>query len=72
MLIISIEEDFILIDKIIGVGEIVIFDYCFFELIFEELVKVVFVVCNGGILLGKVGILEVYVGDGKWKLFLLN
>ena len=68
----SIEEDLILIDKIIGVGEIAISDHRSSEPTFEELVKVASAARNGGILSGKAGILEVHVGDGKRKLSLLN
>lgn len=68
----SIEEDLILIDKIIGVGEIAISDHRSSEPTFEELVKVASAARNGGILSGKAGILEVHVGDGERKLSLLN
>ncbi|MEW4229751.1 beta-aspartyl-peptidase [Priestia megaterium] len=68
----SIEEDLILIDKIIGVGEIAISDHRSSEPTFEELVKVASAARNGGILSGKSGILEIHVGDGERKLSLLN
>ncbi|WP_394531561.1 beta-aspartyl-peptidase [Priestia aryabhattai] len=68
----SIEEDLILIDKIIGVGEIAISDHRSSEPTFEELVKVASAARNGGILSGKAGILEIHVGDGERKLSLLN
>lgn len=68
----SIEEDLILIDKIIGVGEIAISDHRSSEPTFEELVKVATAARNGGILSGKAGMLEIHVGDGERKLSLLN
>ncbi|KML31766.1 beta-aspartyl-peptidase [Priestia aryabhattai] len=68
----SIEEDLILIDKIIGVGEIAISDHRSSEPTFEELVKVASAARNGGILSGKAGILEIHVGDGERKLSLMN
>lgn len=68
----SIEEDLILIDKIIGVGEIAISDHRSSEPTFEELVKVASAARNGGILSGKAGMLEIHVGDGERKLSLLN
>ena len=68
----SIEEDLILIDKIIGVGEIAISDHRSSEPTFEEIVKVASAARNGGILSGKAGVLEVHVGDGERKLSLLN
>ncbi|MDM5291920.1 beta-aspartyl-peptidase [Peribacillus simplex] len=68
----KIEDDIILIDKIIGVGEIAISDHRSSEPTFEELTKVASAARNGGILSGKAGILEVHVGDGDGKLSLLH
>jgi beta-aspartyl-dipeptidase (metallo-type) len=68
----KIEDDIILIDKIIGVGEIAISDHRSSEPTFEELAKVAAAARNGGILSGKAGILEVHVGDGDGKLSLLH
>ncbi|MGW6298851.1 beta-aspartyl-peptidase [Peribacillus butanolivorans] len=68
----KIEDDIILIDKIIGVGEIAISDHRSSEPTFEELTKVAAAARNGGILSGKAGILEVHVGDGVGKLSLLH
>ncbi|PFP84227.1 beta-aspartyl-peptidase, partial [Bacillus cereus] len=59
----KIEDDIILIDKIIGVGEIAISDHRSSEPTFEEIVKVATAARNGGILSGKAGIIEVHVGD---------
>lgn len=68
----KIEDDIILIDKIIGVGEIAISDHRSSEPTFEELAKVAAAARNGGILSGKAGIIEVHVGDGDGKLSLLH
>lgn len=68
----KIEDDIILIDKIIGVGEIAISDHRSSEPTFEELAKVAAAARNGGILSGKAGLLEVHVGDGDGKLSLLH
>ncbi|WP_144552783.1 beta-aspartyl-peptidase [Peribacillus simplex] len=68
----KIEDDIILIDKIIGVGEIAISDHRSSEPTFEELTKIATAARNGGILSGKAGILEVHVGDGDGKLSLLH
>lgn len=68
----KIEDDIILIDKIIGVGEIAISDHRSSEPTFEELAKVAAAARNGGILSGKAGLLEVHVGDGAGKLSLLH
>ncbi|MGG2027152.1 beta-aspartyl-peptidase [Gottfriedia sp. S16(2024)] len=68
----SIQSDIILIDKIIGVGEIAIADHRSSEPTIEELAKIASAARNGGILSGKAGILEIHVGDGKDKLSLLH
>lgn len=68
----SIQSDIILIDKIIGVGEIAISDHRSSEPTFEELAKIASAARNGGILSGKAGILEIHVGDGEEKLALLH
>lgn len=68
----SIQRDIILIDKIIGVGEIAIADHRSSEPTIEELSKIASAARNGGILSGKAGILEIHVGDGKDKLSLLH
>ncbi|WP_379968395.1 beta-aspartyl-peptidase [Ectobacillus sp. sgz5001026] len=68
----SVQEDIILIDKIIGVGEVAIADHRSSQPSFEELVKVSAAARNGGILSGKAGILEIHVGDGDDQLSLLK
>ncbi|MEY9866922.1 beta-aspartyl-peptidase [Peribacillus sp. RS7] len=68
----KIEDDIILIDKIIGVGEIAISDHRSSEPTFEEIIKIATAARNGGILSGKAGILEVHVGDGNGELSLLH
>jgi beta-aspartyl-dipeptidase (metallo-type) len=67
-----IEDDLILIDKIIGVGEIAISDHRSSQPTFEELVKIATAARNGGILSGKAGLVEIHVGDGVEKLSLLE
>ncbi|WP_066059528.1 beta-aspartyl-peptidase [Robertmurraya korlensis] len=67
-----VEDDIILIDKIIGVGEIAISDHRSSQPTFEELVKVATAARNGGILSGKAGLIEIHVGDGDEKLSLLE
>lgn len=68
----SIQSDIVLIDKIIGVGEIAISDHRSSEPTFDELAKIASAARNGGILSGKAGILEIHVGDGEEKLTLLH
>lgn len=67
-----IEDDLILIDKIIGVGEIAISDHRSSQPTFEEIVKIATAARNGGILSGKAGLVEIHVGDGVEKLSLLE
>jgi beta-aspartyl-dipeptidase (metallo-type) len=67
-----IQDDIILIDKIIGVGEVAIADHRSSQPTFEELVKVAAAARNGGILSGKAGVVEIHVGDGEDKLSLLE
>lgn len=68
----KIEDDLILIDKIIGVGEIAISDHRSSQPTFEEIVKIATAARNGGILSGKAGLVEIHVGDGVGKLSLLE
>ena len=68
----KIEDDIILIDKIIGVGEIAISDHRSSEPTLEEMAKIAASARNGGILSGKAGVLEIHVGDGEEKLSLLE
>ncbi len=67
-----IQDDIILIDKIIGIGEIAISDHRSSQPTFEELAKVAAAARNGGILSGKAGVVEVHVGDGMAQLRLLE
>lgn len=67
-----IQDDIILIDKIIGIGEVAISDHRSSQPTFEEFVKAAAAARNGGILSGKAGIVEIHVGDGEEKLSLLE
>ncbi len=61
----SITDDLILIDKIIGVGEIAISDHRSSQPTTEELRKVAAAARVGGMLAGKGGIVSVHVGAGE-------
>ncbi|MGD6815859.1 beta-aspartyl-peptidase [Metabacillus sp. 84] len=67
----KIEDDLILIDKIIGCGEIAISDHRSSQPTWEELAKIASAARIGGMLAGKAGIVNIHVGDGKGKLDLL-
>ncbi|MCA1321137.1 beta-aspartyl-peptidase [Bacillus tianshenii] len=68
----SIENDLILIDKIIGVGEIAIADHRSSQPSMEELAKIASSARVGGMLSGKGGIVNVHVGDSPTKLSLIE
>lgn len=59
----KIEDDLILVDKIIGVGEIAIADHRSSQPTVEELAKLASQARNGGLLSGKGGIVNIHVGD---------
>ncbi|MFT9597468.1 beta-aspartyl-peptidase [Mesobacillus sp.] len=59
----KIEDDIILIDKIIGAGEIAIADHRSSQPTAEELAKIASAARIGGMLSGKSGIVNVHVGD---------
>ncbi|WP_062110184.1 beta-aspartyl-peptidase [Bacillus niameyensis] len=59
----TIEDDIILIDKIIGAGEIAIADHRSSQPTVEELAKIASAARIGGMLSGKAGIVNIHVGD---------
>ena len=59
----KIEDDIILVDKIIGAGEIAIADHRSSQPTAEELAKIASAARIGGMLSGKSGIVNVHVGD---------
>jgi len=64
----SIQDDIVLIDKIIGVGEIALSDHRSSQPTLEDIAKVVAEARVGGILSGKAGIVNIHMGDGDRKL----
>jgi len=66
-------NDIILIDKVIGIGEIAISDHRSAQPVKQEILRLAAEANVGGLLSGKAGVLHVHVGDGKRKLdFLLD
>jgi beta-aspartyl-dipeptidase (metallo-type) len=61
----GIREDIILVDKILGVGEIAIEDHRSSQPTFEEFKKAVAEASNGGMLAGKAGVVNIHMGGGK-------
>ncbi|AZB43251.1 beta-aspartyl-peptidase [Bacillus sp. FJAT-42376] len=68
----KIEDDLILIDKVIGCGEIAISDHRSSQPTWQELAKVASAARIGGMLSGKAGIVNIHVGDGKGRLDLIQ
>ncbi len=64
----SIVDDIVLIDKIIGVGEIAVSDHRSSHPTFSMLAKVASEARLGGMLSGKAGIVNVHIGDSDKKL----
>jgi beta-aspartyl-dipeptidase (metallo-type) len=60
----SIERDLLLIDKIIGVGEVALSDHRSTQPTFEEFLRLASEARRGGILSGKAGVVNVHLGDG--------
>ncbi|WP_223701938.1 beta-aspartyl-peptidase [Sutcliffiella deserti] len=68
----TIENDLILIDKIIGVGEIAIADHRSSQPTLNEIAKIAASARVGGMLSGKGGIVNIHVGDSPTKLSLIE
>lgn len=68
----SIQDDIVLIDLILGVGEVALSDHRSSEPTFEELIKVVASARVGGLLSGKAGIVNVHIGTGQRMLEFLE
>lgn len=64
----NIKEDIMLIDNIIGIGEIALSDHRSSQPTFEEFIRVVSQARIGGLLSGKSGIVNIHLGEGKKKL----
>jgi len=68
----KIEEDIILIDKIIGVGEIAISDHRSSQPTKHELARIAAEARNGGLLSGKSGVVNLHIGDSKSMLSMIE
>jgi len=60
----AIEKDLMLIEEIIGVGEVALSDHRSSQPTFEELTKIAGAARVGGILSGKAGVVTIHLGDG--------
>jgi beta-aspartyl-dipeptidase (metallo-type) len=68
----SIERDLLLIDKVVGVGEVALSDHRSTQPTFDEFARIGAEARRGGILSGKAGVVNVHMGDGRRGLSLLR
>ena len=64
----SCKSDIMLIDKIIGIGEVAISDHRSSQPTYEEFIKLVADARVGGLLSGKAGVVNVHLGNGERRL----
>ena len=67
----SVRGDLVLIDKVIGAGEIAVSDHRSSQPTFDEVARLAAECRVGGMLGGKAGVLHLHVGDGKRRLEML-
>jgi len=67
----SVRSDLVLIDKVIGAGEIAVSDHRSSQPVFDEIARLAAECRVGGLLGGKAGVLHLHLGDGKRRLELL-
>ena len=67
----SIRSDLVLIDKVIGAGEIAVSDHRSSQPTFDEIARLAAECRVGGMLGGKAGVLHLHLGDGARRLELL-
>jgi beta-aspartyl-dipeptidase (metallo-type) len=67
----SVRSDLILIDKVIGAGEIALSDHRSAQPTFDEMARLAAECRVGGMLGGKAGVLHIHMGDGKRRLEML-
>ncbi len=64
----SVRGDLVLVDKVVGAGEIALSDHRSSQPTFDEVARLAAECRVGGLLGGKAGILHVHMGDGKRRL----
>lgn len=67
----SVRSDLVLVDKVIGAGEIAVSDHRSSQPTFDEIARLAAECRVGGMLGGKAGVLHLHLGDGKRGLELL-
>lgn len=68
----EIMKDIMIVDKIIGIGEVAISDHRSSQPTFEEFIRAVADARVASMLSGKAGIINVHLGDGKRKIDMLK
>lgn len=68
----SVQDDLILIDKVVGVGEIALTDHRSSQPTFDEFVRVAAEARVGGLLSGKAGVVNIHIGDGPRLLTMIE
>jgi beta-aspartyl-dipeptidase (metallo-type) len=68
----SVERDLLLIDKVIGAGEVALSDHRSTQPTFDEVVRLAAEARRGGILSGKAGVVNIHLGDGRRGLSMLR
>lgn len=68
----SVQDDLILIDKVLGVGEIALSDHRSSQPTFDELARIAGDARVGGMLSGKAGVVHIHMGDGERGLVLIE
>ena len=67
----SVRSDLVLVDKVIGAGEIAVSDHRSSQPTFEEVARLAAECRVGGLLGGKAGVLHLHLGDGGRRLEML-
>jgi beta-aspartyl-dipeptidase (metallo-type) len=67
----SVRSDLVLVDKVIGAGEIAVSDHRSSQPTFDEIARLAAECRVGGMLGGKAGVLHLHLGDGRRGLELL-
>jgi len=68
----EIMKDIMVVDKIIGIGEVAISDHRSSQPTFEEFLRAVSDSRVAGMLSGKAGIINIHLGDGKRKIDMIR
>ncbi len=68
----EIMKDIMVVDKIIGIGEVAISDHRSSQPTFDEFIRAVADARVAGMLSGKAGVVNIHLGDGKRKIDMLK